>query len=535
MLHRRAPCDDRGRLEVPAGGQQDGGTRDGRPRDDRGHCPVGGERAGRAEGHPAQQRRDAQSRRPAGGGHDHGLHGRQAEEPPRRGTARPQQRLLLAPPLSPRSCNRRRERARQQRAGDAEEEEERLRVQGVRAGRAQHGAQVVADDRGPGQPRLRVVRAAGRRHVRGCRVVRQRVAAPHVDLVVDEIGAAFGHRVEGGVPAALGQQHDVVRRCRRLRLRRCADVLEERVGVGQVHHAVHPDLHRRQSGASDGHRVARGRVEVRGGLLRQQHPVAAAGQHPDLAGEGRAVPVRKTQYHAGAGGLGGARGGGGQAAGAGVSDGQGRPGARDVPHRGQRRSGVGAAHRLHLPVHDNPAHGLGGHRRPRRTEETAERRQERHGHGHAGRDSEKSSAAPAQQTGQPYPDHLGSPSLSGRASGWTSRPSAMYQRMSRARATSGSWVVTRTCLLYRRSAAPSVPDGPWRGPAGRSARRPARGRAHVPALWPPRRAGPARPTGRLLYTQASQGRPRAGRDLVPRHAVDPQGERDVLGGGERGQ
>ena len=57
-----------------------------------------------------------------------------------------------------------------------------------------------------------------------------------------------------------------------------------RVGLGQVDDTGDGDGRPAQAGAADGDGVARGGVQVRGGLLRQQDPGVGAGQGADSAG-----------------------------------------------------------------------------------------------------------------------------------------------------------------------------------------------------------------------------------------------------------
>jgi hypothetical protein len=135
------------------------------------------------------------------------------------------------------------------------------------------------------------------------------------------------------LPQGVRQQHDVVRRRARLRPGRRADPLEQRVGLRQVDDAGHLDVHRRRAGAGDVHGVARGGVQIGGGLLGEQHSRVGADQGAQLAGECGAVITRQSQHHAGAGGLGAAAGGCGQRRRCGEVERGDRPHTRRRPDR----------------------------------------------------------------------------------------------------------------------------------------------------------------------------------------------------------
>ena len=106
----------------------------------------------------------------------------------------------------------------------------------------------------------------------------------------------------------LAEDQHVVRRCGRLGSDGCADLLEQRVGLGKVDDSVDDDVDRRDAGPSDADGVAGRRMQVGGGLLCNQDSVVGADQGADGAGKLLAVVRGNTQYHCRAGCLGASTG-----------------------------------------------------------------------------------------------------------------------------------------------------------------------------------------------------------------------------------
>ena len=117
-----------------------------------------------------------------------------------------------------------------------------------------------------------------------------------------------GGAARDAVEHALRQEDHVVGRRLRLGAGRRADLLEERVGLGQVDHARHPHRRRPTTGRPDGDLRAGARVQVGGGLLREHHPVAAPRQRAHLARKRVRVAVGHPEDPARSGALPGSAG-----------------------------------------------------------------------------------------------------------------------------------------------------------------------------------------------------------------------------------
>ena len=96
-------------------------------------------------------------------------------------------------------------------------------------------------------------------------------------LGVDQIGANDSERIEQRVPRRCGDDDDVVGRCLRLGTGGGADVLEQRVGLGDVDDAGDCEGGRGQSGPADGDGVTGNCAKVGRGLLEEENTVARAG------------------------------------------------------------------------------------------------------------------------------------------------------------------------------------------------------------------------------------------------------------------
>nr|WP_231915166.1 hypothetical protein [Rhodococcus sp. AJR001] len=185
--------------------------------------PCGSERG------PAGEARDDQSHdAPAHTDHDRFDRGQPDQLAPA-GAAGTKQRLLLPAAHLPGRNDSGGQQARQHRGGQPEEQEQHLRVGGIRAGGAQTRTEVVPDQRRASAAGLEIVSRGGHHTVGGRRIARQRVIECGMYFGGDEVGTCGGQRVEQGVPSSLVDQDHVVRRRDRLRRRRCADGLEQRV------------------------------------------------------------------------------------------------------------------------------------------------------------------------------------------------------------------------------------------------------------------------------------------------------------------
>jgi hypothetical protein len=404
-----APGGDRGFAHVAAGGQQHGGGGDGQP----GQCgsgrpPEGGRRGGaeprRAErqlpdqgraGQPDQAAHDADDRRLDGGEHHELAAG---------GAACPQQRLFPAPPGRPGAGDGGGQQARQDRARQTEEQEQHLGVRGVLTGRVQGRAEVVADGGSARAARLEVVRRRGDGGERRRRIGGQPMGTAHVDLLGDQVGPGFGERVENLVPARLRKQEHVVGRGDGLCSDGSSDLLEQGIRLGQVHDAVDGDPYWGEAGAADGHGVTGAGVQVRGGLLSEQHSAAGSGQRPQFDGERARVVVGDTEDDPGSGGL---RGAGGGAEPRGLREAHRQRAAHPCrgPDGAEHRPGIGAGFHLHLPVHRHTTGRPRGHGGLGDGQEGAERAEQRDCDGDPGGDRGEPGGTFAQQAPHPGPGH----------------------------------------------------------------------------------------------------------------------------------
>ena len=203
-----------------------------------------------------------------------------------------------------------------------------------------------------------------------------------MDLRPNGVGVDPGDRIEQAMPPRQRQQHDVVGRGDQ-RARPRADGLEQRVGLGQVHHSRDADPSRRQTRSFDEDRRARHRVQVRGRLLRQQRAARRADQIADLTGERRRVAARHTEHLARPGGLHGGAGPRPEPTRLGISDDAGRLDPIRARHRVFRVQDVGPGGEEDLPV-DGDASGCElRHASPAGREERAERSGDRDRQGDA--------------------------------------------------------------------------------------------------------------------------------------------------------
>jgi hypothetical protein len=218
-------------------------------------------------------------------------------------STRPQQRLLAAATAGARAGDRGGQQGREDRARQAEEEEQDLGVRHVPPRGVQRRAQVVADDGATGGACLQVMGGGGDGGVRGGGIGGQPVRPRDVELKDHQVRPGPGERVEDLVPGRRRQQQDIVRRGRRLRPGRRADLLEERVGLGQVDDAVDADAYRSKAGPADTHGAAGAGVQVGGRLLGDEHTSRGSGERAQRPGERLGVAVRNAQDDPGPGGL----------------------------------------------------------------------------------------------------------------------------------------------------------------------------------------------------------------------------------------
>ena len=217
------------------------------------------------------------------------------------GAARAQQRGVAAAAVGAGRGDRGGDQAGEIAPGNAEEEEEELGVERVLARLVERRAEVVAHEARAGELGLEVARLARDLREGGARAAGKVVGQRHVDLRVYEVRALVR---DGALDRAEGvrrEQDDVVGRRLRLGAHRRADLLEERVGRGEVDDPVDSDLGGRKAGAPDAHRVARLGVQVGGRLLGEQDAGARARERAQLTGERLRVAGRQAEHLAGAG------------------------------------------------------------------------------------------------------------------------------------------------------------------------------------------------------------------------------------------
>ena len=178
--------------------------------------------------------------------------------------------------------------------------------------------------------------------------------------------------------------------------------------LGQVDDAVDLDP-RGGSARADGDDIPGSRVEVRRGLLVEEHAGARSGEHADHARERGAVAVGQPEHAAGPGLLRRPADRSREAAGAREGHRQRAGDAGVVPGRCEDCRGACAGLRLDLPVDGHLLDGAPGHLRGRRGQEGPDRRQERHADGDAERGRDEAAAAVRQQPSDPAQrDHASS-------------------------------------------------------------------------------------------------------------------------------
>ena len=178
---------------------------------------------------------------------------------------------------------------------------------GVAAGRGQGGAEVVADQRRPRRCRASRLRAAPLTWVKAAAGSLGSVASSRsVDLAADQVRAERGQRVETACQGLARHQQHVVGRRLRLGAGRCADLLEQRVGLGQVDHPVDPGLTRGSQACPPDRTVSPGpacRLAAVCWAIRT--PLSAPTRVAERARKLLAVARGDAQHHSRAGGLGG--------------------------------------------------------------------------------------------------------------------------------------------------------------------------------------------------------------------------------------
>ena len=406
------------------------------------HCPAdrGGGVCPEARGpeaDQADQRRRSQTRGTAEDA-DHDRLGRREPDQPAGGRAPgAEQCLLAAPPRGSRVDHRRGQQRRHDGCGQTEEEEEHAGVGGITAGGVERGGKVVTDQRGAGTACFEVVRGGGDLGVGGGRIVRQCMVECGVDLGADQIGAGSCQWVEDVVPPCFVENQDVVRWRGRLCARRRADLLEQRVRLREIHHAVDDDVDCLHSGPRDGDRVARSRIEVGCGLLGDEHATIGAGKGAHHGGPGVAVGRRDPQYRCGTGRSDASRPGRAEPGRLGEPDRRCRHHVGGGPH-GVQHVGCRAV-RLYfdLPVDGDCTRRAGGHGALGSGQETAQAGEQRHRRRDARCGAEESAWPAADQAERPRRDHGAIGPGVAAVSRW---PSRIVQRSVSRAATSGSWV-----------------------------------------------------------------------------------------------
>ena len=229
-----------------------------------------------------------------------------------------------------------------------------------------------------------------------------------MNLRVHEVGSDRRQRIEHLMPPRGWEQQHVVGRRLRLRARWQPDLLEQRVGLREVDHAIHADADRCEPGALDRDGVAGRGVEVGGRLLCDQHAGRRTGKVADHTREHRSVSRGQAEHHTRPGGLRTRSGCRRESTGRRELHRERATYAgrrlRGCKHGGGVRPGLG----LHLPVDADRRHGACGHRGFRCGEEGADRGEQRDGDGDPCRGGDEACAAPGDEPAHPCQTEHGS-------------------------------------------------------------------------------------------------------------------------------
>ena len=316
-----------------------------------------------------------------------------------------QQSLISAALTGTRGDHRGGQQARENGGGQTQKQEQHPRVGGITASRAERGLKIVADLRAARATSFKVVRRGVDRGVRRLRIGGQRVVESAMNLCADQIRARAGHRVEHPMPLGFAEDQDVIGRCYRLGTDGCANFLEQRVGLGQVDHAIDFHLDGRHAGPADAHRVAGHHMKVGGGLLGDQDTAIGANQGAKDTGKLLAVVRGDTQYHCRTRCLGASRGLCHESGRVCEANRQSRVHTGRGPHRVKDGCRLDSGLHLHLPVDGHSAQSTSGHRPLRSGEEAAQAGHQGDRGGDTGCGRGQSAPPASKQTLCPCEDH----------------------------------------------------------------------------------------------------------------------------------
>ena len=331
-----------------------------------------------------------------------GFEERESGDCPQGRTAGAEESLVGAATLRATGGKRCGEQPGQHGTRETEEQEERLGVEGVAARCVERGAEVVADGTGSRESDFEVARFAGDGGERGRGIARQAVIETSVNLGVDLVRVRRGERIEEPVPEARGKKQHVVGWSLGLSPRRKPDFLEERVGLGKIDDAIDANGDGFEPGTADRDGVADASVQVRGGLLGEEHTIGRPEERTDLSGKCCSIAGGKAEHDSCPRALHGPTGGGSETGRGSEVHGLGCMYACVAGDCVRDRRGVGAWRGLHLPVDGDDADRPLCHRCFRSAQEAAQRRE----HGDGERDAERHGREPTGPTNQPaHPGH----------------------------------------------------------------------------------------------------------------------------------
>ena len=355
---------------------------------------------------PAEQNGGGQTHGDATKARQHSLSRRQVQDPQRAGPAHPQKGLFAPPTARPCGRNRQGQNPGQNRPRNAEKQEQHRRIQRIAAHRIQPRAKVVGDQRLPGHLSLQIMGLAHDLNIGGIGMAGQGgVVQFDMQLRAGGVGAQGGLRIENPVPSGGGQDQHIVGRSLRRGLRRQANPLKQRVGVGQIDDAGDGDGFGAKTNADDRHSITRADMQVCGGLLGDQDASGRPGQQPHFAGKVGGIARVEGNHFSRASGLVCAACCGGKAVGPGIQNlvqGLDRGG---LGNRRPDQAGIGPRHGLDLPV---DRHGLGrafGHRGGTARQKQAKAGEQGHRQGNPRPGPDQAKCAVPDKAGKPKQGH----------------------------------------------------------------------------------------------------------------------------------